>query len=270
MSFELDWFPLYADRLLGSRKVRRMGALDFGIYMALLVEEWSEGGPLPDDDEELSICGKAPIEDVRKILNQCFTQNGQSWQNNMLEEIRAEQLARRQKRVEAGRKGGLSKGEVLLKQCPSSREEEKRKKEKRKDSGSSYSTEFEQWWDGYPRKVEKRTAFKAWKARLRAGAVIEDLTIGRDRYLAYCQATGFEVKYPATFLGPDEYWKEEYSVPQKTVGTQGGADGAVLPAKFSEPMEPIIHERPASTSDEVKGNTAKVVEDILERAKVKS
>lgn len=109
MSFELDWFPLYADRLLGSRKVRRMGARDFGIYMALLVEEWCEGGPLPDVDEELRTAGKAPIKEVRRVLDQCFTQNGQGWQNDTLEEIRGEQLAKHHRRVEAGKASGKAR-----------------------------------------------------------------------------------------------------------------------------------------------------------------
>lgn len=109
MGFELTWFPLYVDRLLGSRKVRRMGAKDFGIYMALLVEEWGEGGPLPDDDDDLRMAGKAPIKDVRRVLEQCFERNGDGWSNAILEEIRTEQLAKHQRRVEAGRAGGNAK-----------------------------------------------------------------------------------------------------------------------------------------------------------------
>ncbi len=107
--FELDWFPLYVDRLLGSRKVRMMGARDFGIYMALLVEEWGEGGPLPDDDKHLRMAGKAPIKDVRRVLQTCFIQNGDGWENETLEAIRDEQLSKRKKRVEAGRAGGIAK-----------------------------------------------------------------------------------------------------------------------------------------------------------------
>lgn len=270
MSFELDWFPLYPHRLLGSRKVRRMNAKDFGIYMALLAEEWIEGGPLPDDDDDLSMAGKAPIKDVRKILTQCFTQNRQGWQNDTLEEIRADQLARRQRRVEAGRKGGLSKGPALLEQGSSSKGEESKGEESKGDGGSSYSTEFEQWWNEYPRKIEKRTAFKAWKARLNAGATVEEITEGLERYRKYIAATGLEVKYPATFLGPDRHWEEKYQVQEKTVGIQGGADGAVLPAKFSEPMEPILHERPAPKSGETDGNLSEISEKILERAGVKT
>ena len=65
----------------------------------------------------------------------------------------------------------------------------------------------------------------------------------------------------------DEYWKEEYKVPQKTVGTHGGAEGGVLDPKFSEKMEPIIHERPASALRDKDGNLSDVAEQILERAK---
>lgn len=106
---KLDWFPFYADRFLGSRKVRRMTAKQVGIYTLLLVEQWA-GGPLPDEDEELRLMGKAPAREVRCVLDLCFEQDDEGrWTNAVLEDIRAESIARHQRRVAAGRKGGKAK-----------------------------------------------------------------------------------------------------------------------------------------------------------------
>ncbi len=103
---KLDWFPFYADRFLGSRKVRRMTAKQVGIYTLLLVEQWS-GGPLPDDDEELRLMGKAPAREVRRVLQLCFDQAEDGrWTNAVLEDIRAASIERHERRVAAGRKGG--------------------------------------------------------------------------------------------------------------------------------------------------------------------
>ena len=105
MSADGPWFPLYYERLLSSRKVRQMKATDLGIYLALIIEEWMEGGPLPDDDTELSIAGRAPIENVRRILQWCFELTSEGWQNDTLEKIRGDQLQKHERAVEAGKVG---------------------------------------------------------------------------------------------------------------------------------------------------------------------
>lgn len=72
-----------------------------------------------------------------------------------------------------------------------------------------YSSEFEQWWSGYPRKDDKRGAFNAYKARRRAGISAERLTEARDRYIA-AKDDGY-LKYGKTFLehndGPWSEWE---------------------------------------------------------------
>lgn len=107
----LEWFPLYVGRLLGSAKVRRMDATEFGIYMALLVEEWRAGGSLPEDHGELAFLGRAEWREVHTILKRCFEKTDDGWQNETMEMIRVEQAERHRRRVEAGRKGGRTKGD---------------------------------------------------------------------------------------------------------------------------------------------------------------
>ncbi len=110
MSEKLTWFPLYVDDWLNSRKVRRMDAGYVGIYILLLCEQW-QGGPLPDDDGDLMFLARAEIEDIREVLEQCFTKTDGRWANERLTEIHAEQIKKHDRRVEAGRKGGEATAE---------------------------------------------------------------------------------------------------------------------------------------------------------------
>ena len=136
----------------------------------------------------------------------------------------------------------------------------------------TYTASFEEWWNDYPRKVKKHRSFTCWKARLREGVTIEEMTDGLERYNAKLRAEGTEeefIQHPTTFLakggGYVEDWKPKGS--RNIPGIPGGAEGGILDRKFSEPMEPIIHERPASTPRDKDGNLSDIAEQILERAK---
>jgi hypothetical protein len=83
------------------------------------------------------------------------------------------------------------------------------------DDTSAYSAEFEEFWAEYPKREggnSKKGAHKAWNARLRSGVKAEDLILSAKRYADQMQAKGNVgtsfVKQAATFLGPDEHWRE--------------------------------------------------------------
>ncbi|MBG4422251.1 hypothetical protein I5F55_28480 [Pseudomonas aeruginosa] len=80
---------------------------------------------------------------------------------------------------------------------------------------SEYSEEFNRFWSEYPRRhrsVTKKPAWKAWKARLRAGVKPEELIQAAKNYHALMSAerrVGTQyVRRPETFIGPDEHWQE--------------------------------------------------------------
>lgn len=86
-------------------------------------------------------------------------------------------------------------------------------------TSAEYPPEFEEAWKRKPRREggnSKKAAYKQWKARLRAGATVEDLTKGMERYRKYCEAKGIigtdKVKMMATFWGPDEHYLEDYEL----------------------------------------------------------
>ena len=74
-----------------------------------------------------------------------------------------------------------------------------------------YPEGFQEFWDVYPRKKEKKKAFKMWKVALRHGADDGELTKAARNYAAECDTKGRAedyIKHPATFLGPNDHWRD--------------------------------------------------------------
>ena len=67
-----------------------------------------------------------------------------------------------------------------------------------------YSTEFEAFWEEYPRKADKGMAYKKYLARLKDGYSAEELLTAAKAYKSQCVREKTEQKYikhPKTFLG---------------------------------------------------------------------
>lgn len=76
-----------------------------------------------------------------------------------------------------------------------------------------YTEEFEHFWTAYPRKKDKKRAFRAWKARLkdRDAPATDQLILAAQNYAAECEAQGTAerfIKHGSTFLGPDKPYEE--------------------------------------------------------------
>ncbi|NNG67323.1 hypothetical protein [Caldanaerobacter subterraneus] len=90
----------------------------------------------------------------------------------------------------------------------------------KKTGKDGYTQEFDEFWEYYPRKIEKKRAFRAWKARLREGVDPEILIQACKNYAAYCTKQGLEqryIKHASTFLGPDKPFEEYINGPPETV-----------------------------------------------------
>ncbi|HBG88319.1 MAG TPA: hypothetical protein DDW62_12310, partial [Marinilabiliaceae bacterium] len=82
---------------------------------------------------------------------------------------------------------------------------------KKKVGKDGYTQDFETFWFQYPRKLEKKKAFRAWKTRVKEGVKPDDLIQACANYAAYCEAQGTSekyVKHGSTFLGPDKPYEE--------------------------------------------------------------
>lgn len=82
-----------------------------------------------------------------------------------------------------------------------------------------YPEEFEWIWSNKPEREganPKRKAYQACNARIKQGATWREMAEGMNRYKAYCQQTKIigtrVVQQMATFFGPDEHFKNEWTV----------------------------------------------------------
>lgn len=91
--------------------------------------------------------------------------------------------------------------------------------DKREESSSLRSedtAEFELAWQAYPKRpgASKAGSLKAWRARRKAGATAAEMLAGAQRYAAFCAASATEprfIKQPATFFGPDEHFRSDWT-----------------------------------------------------------
>lgn len=76
---------------------------------------------------------------------------------------------------------------------------------------SGYTDDFENFWRTYPRCIEKKSAFKAWKTALKSGATADEITAGAARYAKYRAGEPERfTKHPSTWLNQG-CWEDEYS-----------------------------------------------------------
>jgi len=82
---------------------------------------------------------------------------------------------------------------------------------KRSKQPVPYTFDFELFWQAYPRREGKRSAWRQWQARLRTGATADEMIAGAKAYASKVEKDGRETKFtklPATFLGPDLHFSE--------------------------------------------------------------
>lgn len=93
------------------------------------------------------------------------------------------------------------------------------------DGSMDYPAEFEAAWAKYPKRTggnPKKSAFKAWKARIREGASAAELEKAVENYALSVSVHGKAgtefVKQAATFFGPDEHWRDALGASAPAVG----------------------------------------------------
>lgn len=105
---DLQWFPLYPADFLTSRKVRKMGAEDVGIFFLLLCEQFL-GGPLPDDEGELCDMARAAWPEVQRVLQGQFILTDKGWINTRLWEESERAHSKIEARSRAGKAGAAAR-----------------------------------------------------------------------------------------------------------------------------------------------------------------
>ena len=97
---------------------------------------------------------------------------------------------------------------------------------KREDTQSAgYSDRFQEFWEAYPRKDDKRLAYNAYQARLKNGYKPEDMIAAAKAYAMRCRREHTEKKYikcAKTFIGPNEPFAEYIPKEPEKPAEQGG------------------------------------------------
>ncbi len=92
----------------------------------------------------------------------------------------------------------------------------------------SYPEDFEKFWNIYPRKIQKKGAFRNWNSRLKCGLTPSEIVEAAKNYAAFHKAAGTQenfIKYPSTFLsGVDEPF-EDYLHGTEEEWVQKGRNG---------------------------------------------
>lgn len=88
------------------------------------------------------------------------------------------------------------------------------------DSLSCEDGAFDTFWKQYPRRVGRKAAQDKWKATLKKFKDVtpDTLITAARNYASSCQRMGTEeryIKHPATFLGPQEPWRDYLTAPQQ-------------------------------------------------------
>lgn len=175
------WMPLYVADYLAD--TTRLSTVEHGAYMLLIMDYWRNGG-LPADEAKLARIVRMTTAEWLTIRDSIAELFQDDWKHKRIDDEIEKASAKNDRRVEAGRRGGLAKAAseasnatILLEQQPSnalasSSQPESlatnvAKKETRERAlfGSEFENEF---WPAYPHKVGKGDALKAFnRARMR-------------------------------------------------------------------------------------------------------
>ena len=74
-----------------------------------------------------------------------------------------------------------------------------------------YTPPFEEFWDLYPRKIEKARAFRCWNARLKEGEAPDRLIAAARHYGERCEVNHTpkdKIKHGSTFLSADRPYED--------------------------------------------------------------
>lgn len=227
-SEHLNWFPFYPRDWLTDPKVMSMDVTQRGAYIHLLAIQWQEGY-LPGDEAECALyLGAAHLS---PLLLSCFPLGSDGFRRNpKLEKVRTEQRNKYEKVSKRNSENAKKRWEshrsataqppLTAGKPETSDSDSVSIKGTGKGEGSTskakarerYSEDFDVFWDSYPRKMGKRTAYAVWK-RLsdeQKGEAIADLVAldraGRDP--DWIRDGGRYIPHPTTYLNREGFSDE--------------------------------------------------------------
>jgi uncharacterized protein YdaU (DUF1376 family) len=209
---------------------------ELGLYWMICLQIYSHGGAIDDDPAWLSRLFKsAHPRTVRAVLNSLQSSGKVVSNGAELTVMRCvKELSKASERISKNQSNGyqggrpsnknneLEKANGFEKQNPTrvaTTNHQPPTTNHSKDANASCSDAFESWYAGYPQKVGKGQARKAFPAALRRAGSLDVLIAGRDRYIRTKPPTR-DWCHPATWLNGDR-WLDE---PQLELTSHGQAE----------------------------------------------
>lgn len=263
----LPYMQLYVADYLAD--TAHLTTLEHGAYLMLMFNYWQRGESFKANDERslnkrLATVARLSVsewDEVKGALSEFFDVTDTEWSQARIERDLAAVNAKSTKAKQAGKASAerrLNERSTNVEQTLNHTDTDTDTEAKEKalvpsvDDTSAYSAEFEAFWTEYPKREgsnSKKTAFKAWNARLRSGVKAEDLILAAKRYAAQQFAAGNlgtpYVKQAATFLGADEHFREVLASNIHPIRQGRDGDGKLQAGFFYHPDDNGVplHER---------------------------
>lgn len=220
MANNYPYFPFYVSDFDGD--TRHMSVESIGIYIRLLIYQWTNG-KIPGSEPmmvRIAGCGHDQfMESWENEIGQCFEkfEDGPvtSYRNKRLQIERDKVLAATEQRRQAGKKSGESRRKTSKKQphrtgvpFPFEREGNETatiQSHNHNQSKDKPTSRFEEFWQAYPKKTGKKPCSAKWKARRLDRLADQILENVRERIEGDSQWLRGFVPNPLTFINQDRW-----------------------------------------------------------------
>lgn len=245
------------------RDTAHLSLLEHGVYRQLLDMYYLSEEKIPKETESVyrRLCAKTDEEKkaVNTVLSEFFSPKD-GWIHTRCDKEISAYRAKANRAKENGKLGGRPlKTKGVISGNPEETISQANHKpltinHKPSKHTADYSAEFLEAWTAYPKRsgANKKAAYKAWTARIKAGAKAEDILSGVLRYASYCLANTTDenfIKQAVTFFGPDDHFSSDWTVspsaPAKKAGPAWYTSDALTLAeglKCEPPLSPHIGE----------------------------
>lgn len=211
---------------------------EFGAYQRLLNFHFLRDS-IPSDIKRISLILRVSPQKARKlwsVLSQFFHEkDGAFYQKRMQKEI-AKGIEKSQKLADAGRLGGLAKAKANAKANAKAIPQPQPQLHKDKTPSVQTASRFDEWWDAYDLKKNRKGALAIWKRR-KLDNLADELIA--DAIHRHANDGGWKRGYqphPTTYLNGDR-WNDELTQ------ARSGANGTPVRETAHERSQRIIRER---------------------------
>lgn len=213
----LPYMPLYIDDYL--KDTIYLTAEEHGAYILLIMHYWQKERALDNKDGRLAKVVRMPSKRwavVQQSLKEFFTIENDVWTHGRIE-FELTKAFEKSKHARYAASVGVRKraNEKLAFAEPSLSEKEK--EEQAKKNKEEIESQFQNFWNLYPRKDGEKGARVSFEKALKISS-LEVILEGVTRYVQFLKTATQDTAMPATWLN-GERWNDQNSSPASTLNS---------------------------------------------------